>query len=350
MTALRACSSRPARNRSSTAWATRRGKASTPLNAFYIMEPMAPRPSADVIWERVRRWAREAQRDRRVVPTLQRGTPNVITDVAENSIGRRSEGGTTNASRVSRADVERIWTELCKHGRAETPKGVLYFTSALMAEALEDLMKHVGDGVLELRRTTRSIRPTAEPSDVDKPQGRSKAPRSTTRLKVGSAYTRDDIYERLGVPETKRGGAWNRGYREWHGDMFIFVTVGVGTTSGFDYPNAIQEDGSMVWTASTPPTRAKGRCGRSSSEASQHTFSSATQAAGHFSIAESLGRSSSSAIDPFACPSASAMLFGPVNRPSRHFGKGLSETSYRHDVNETPKLELSVLPTGEAGA
>jgi 5-methylcytosine-specific restriction protein A len=51
---------------------------------------------------------------------------------------------------------------------------------------------------------------------------------------VGADYTRADIYELLDVPEEKQGGAWNRGYREWVGEMFIFATVGVGMTSGFD--------------------------------------------------------------------------------------------------------------------
>ena len=50
---------------------------------------------------------------------------------------------------------------------------------------------------------------------------------------VGTAYTRADIYELLHVLEDKRHGAWNRGHREWDGEMFIFATVGVGTTSGF---------------------------------------------------------------------------------------------------------------------
>ena len=65
---------------------------------------------------------------------------------------------------------------------------------------------------------------------------------------IGRAYTRADIYELLNVPEKKRDGAWNRGYREWGGEMFVFATGGVGTTSGFDYPNALHSDGSMTWT------------------------------------------------------------------------------------------------------
>jgi len=59
---------------------------------------------------------------------------------------------------------------------------------------------------------------------------------------VGRAYSRVDIYDLLDVPEEKQDGAWNRGYREWDGEMFIFATVGVGTTSGFDYPNALHPD------------------------------------------------------------------------------------------------------------
>jgi hypothetical protein len=68
------------------------------------------------------------------------------------------------------------------------------------------------------------------------------------KFEVGKAYTRADIYELLKVSEEKQGGAWNRGYREWDGEMFIFATAGVGTTSGFDYPNALLPDGSMTWT------------------------------------------------------------------------------------------------------
>ncbi len=76
---------------------------------------------------------------------------------------------------------------------------------------------------------------------------------------VGTAYTRADIYELLVVPEEKQGGAWNRGYREWDGEMFIFATVGVGTTSGFDYLNALHPDGSMTWTQCPPATARRSR-------------------------------------------------------------------------------------------
>jgi hypothetical protein len=69
-----------------------------------------------------------------------------------------------------------------------------------------------------------------------------------SRFKIGDAYTRADLYELIAVPEEKQGGAWNTGYREWSGEMYIFATVGAGTTSGFDYPNEIHPDESMTWT------------------------------------------------------------------------------------------------------
>ena len=67
-------------------------------------------------------------------------------------------------------------------------------------------------------------------------------------FEIGKSYTRRDIYALLQVPEHRQHGSWNRGYCGWQGDMFIFATVGVSTTSGFDYPNALHADGSMTWT------------------------------------------------------------------------------------------------------
>ncbi len=62
--------------------------------------------------------------------------------------------------------------------------------------------------------------------------------------------------------EGKRDGAWNRGYREWNGEMFIFANVGAGTTSGFDYPNALHPDGSLTWTGVGSSALVKGRSSR----------------------------------------------------------------------------------------
>lgn len=39
---------------------------------------------------------------------------------------------------------------------------------------------------------------------------------------VGKTYSKNDIYEILDVPMQRRKGAWDTGYREYEGDVFIF--------------------------------------------------------------------------------------------------------------------------------
>jgi len=44
---------------------------------------------------------------------------------------------------------------------------------------------------------------------------------------IGSTYTRNDIYEILGLPENERGGDWLNGYHRHGEDYYIFCNVGV---------------------------------------------------------------------------------------------------------------------------
>lgn len=104
------------------------------------------------VWQRVREWADRAKRERRPVETLQRGTVNLIKEVSERTIARESEGGKTNRSRVGRAQVARVWQALRADGETRMPKGVLYFTGALMVAALPGVIEHAGDGLLRLVR------------------------------------------------------------------------------------------------------------------------------------------------------------------------------------------------------
>jgi len=54
---------------------------------------------------------------------------------------------------------------------------------------------------------------------------------------VGKTYTKRDIYEVLNVPYNRRRGAWDTGYREYEGDIFIFANVGIAGRTGHNYNN-----------------------------------------------------------------------------------------------------------------
>ena len=90
-------------------------------------------------------------RVRRSIPYKKR-TANVITDVREGSIGRRSSDGVSNVSRVTRVMVFKVWDALLANRRTACPANVLYFTPALMVAALDELLIPVGDGEVELRQ------------------------------------------------------------------------------------------------------------------------------------------------------------------------------------------------------
>lgn len=67
---------------------------------------------------------------------------------------------------------------------------------------------------------------------------------------VGQAYTKNEIYEILDVPTQRRKGAWDTGYREYDGNIFIFSNIGVPGRTGHDYDN--YWDGELfVWQAKT---------------------------------------------------------------------------------------------------
>jgi 5-methylcytosine-specific restriction enzyme A len=50
-------------------------------------------------------------------------------------------------------------------------------------------------------------------------------------------YSKNDIYEILNVPLTRRKGAWDTGYREFDGNIYIFSNVGIPGRTGHDYNN-----------------------------------------------------------------------------------------------------------------
>ena len=63
-------------------------------------------------------------------------------------------------------------------------------------------------------------------------------------------YTKNDIYEILSVPIEKQKGAWDTGYREYEGNIYIFANVGIPGRTGSDYNNLW--DGDLFhWEAKT---------------------------------------------------------------------------------------------------
>jgi hypothetical protein len=114
------------------------------------------RMSPSEVWERVRRFAQERLANNEPVYTNDKGVRNFITDVADGSIGRHSDDGRTNVSRATRSEVEKVWAEL--NGGPEA--NVLYFTRALVAQALPELVE-VTDGRLGLRGSPSSPPPAS---------------------------------------------------------------------------------------------------------------------------------------------------------------------------------------------
>ncbi|WP_417543037.1 HNH endonuclease [Marinobacter sp.] len=63
---------------------------------------------------------------------------------------------------------------------------------------------------------------------------------------VGSTYTRNDIYDLLGISADKRGGDWLNGYHRHGADYYIFCNVGVPGRTGHDYDN-YWEGEKLIW-------------------------------------------------------------------------------------------------------
>jgi len=71
-----------------------------------------------------------------------------------------------------------------------------------------------------------------------------------TLLQVNKSYTKKDLYKILSVPIENQKGAWDTGYREYDGNIYIFANVGIPGRTGSDYNN--YWDGELFyWEAKT---------------------------------------------------------------------------------------------------
>lgn len=69
---------------------------------------------------------------------------------------------------------------------------------------------------------------------------------TNSRYKVGSEYSRKDIYKTLNVPENKQDGIWNTSYTTYDNDIYIFVNINSAGTTGHDYDNKFIGD-NLQW-------------------------------------------------------------------------------------------------------
>jgi 5-methylcytosine-specific restriction enzyme A len=67
-------------------------------------------------------------------------------------------------------------------------------------------------------------------------------------FQVGERYTKKDLYKILRVPDDKRKGAWDTGYRKWENNFYIFSNVGVSGRVGQNYNNRWDGD-DFIWYA-----------------------------------------------------------------------------------------------------
>lgn len=67
---------------------------------------------------------------------------------------------------------------------------------------------------------------------------------------VGATYTRNDIYEILGLPEAERGGDWLNGYHRHENDYYIFCNIGIAGRTGHDYDNHWEGE-KLIWHGKT---------------------------------------------------------------------------------------------------
>lgn len=73
---------------------------------------------------------------------------------------------------------------------------------------------------------------------------------SSQRFKVGSEYTRQDIYDILVVPDDKQGGDWDTGYHKHDDRWYIFAALGTKGRTGHDYQNHWRGN-TLVWHGRT---------------------------------------------------------------------------------------------------
>jgi hypothetical protein len=69
-----------------------------------------------------------------------------------------------------------------------------------------------------------------------------------TNFTVGADYTREQVAERVGMPEVRRRGNWDTGWDTYGNEHFIFCNIGIPGRTGHQYANRWQ-NGRLIWSA-----------------------------------------------------------------------------------------------------
>lgn len=69
-----------------------------------------------------------------------------------------------------------------------------------------------------------------------------------TKFTVGANYTRDQVADRIGMPELRRRGNWDTGWDTYGNEHFIFCNIGIPGRTGHQYANRWQNS-RLIWSA-----------------------------------------------------------------------------------------------------
>src|SRR5690348_2334415 len=73
-------------------------------------------------------------------------------------------------------------------------------------------------------------------------------------FQVGRDYSRNDVFDHLGLIPRPTGGNWFTGYQSYGGAHFIFCNVGTAGRTGHSYPNQWETPNTMRWFGKTGST------------------------------------------------------------------------------------------------
>jgi hypothetical protein len=100
---------------------------------------------AENAWLEIQDKARRWQADQAPVYTLHEHVRNFIVGVTDTEIARQSDQGRSDdQTRIPRGQVQRIWQSLTDTGQAPHMQGVLRFTYALVAAAIDGISYRSG--------------------------------------------------------------------------------------------------------------------------------------------------------------------------------------------------------------